>query len=343
LKILLLTDLNWNLAAKQIGRDDILALYETNFVPTSEKFRKLRHYWHIVKKEAPELVLLGGDLTGDGSCGHGYHTAFFYLLCLLDLHVDQTYFIKGDNDLDKYYEQVTANLNNFSRVKEISNQRVQYRGLSILGIPYSTTRHKKQLKKLAADQSKKIDIILSHSELKRRSLLFGLPASHIITGHFDNKFCAINEQIFLSFSNDSAHINYGVMNWSKNIVYHYKFYNTRKRSEIVYSDNLASLMNGNRSSTISVDGIPINIKEFEKLQLPVSDYEKDKNALALAIKYLRGQNYKAAINFLRICASKKAFDKEDYRKLKKKYFTSKHKLSKSMILDFLGNKYRSYL
>jgi len=321
-----------------------LSLYDNNFIPShDEKFRRLNNYWDIILKERAEVVLLAGDLTGDGSCGHGFHLAFYYLLCLLDLARIQTFFIRGDNDLDKYYNQIITNMKQFSWIEEISNRAVIYNGIKFWGLPFQTTRTKKKLNKILDNHSKEVDILICHSELKRRTHLFDLPVKHIITGHFDNKICCINDVVFLSFSNDSDTINYGMIEWGENPTYYYSFYNTRQKSSLVYKEIKSSLLNGKRNSLIRIDNIPIQISEFEILQLPKSDYEKDKSALALAIKYLRGNNYSSAVNFLRTTKAEENFKTKRYHTLLKQQFTSKHKLSKSMILDYLGNSYRSEL
>lgn len=342
MKILVLTDLYWNSSAKKISKEDIKDVTIGGPPAYSERYRSLQAYWHIIIKEKPRLVLLGGDLTGDGSCGHGFQNAFFYLLCLLELSKTSTFFIRGDNDLAGNYAQVIDNISIFSYIKEISNTVVEFENLKILGIPFQSTANKKSLHKLLLEKIPEVDIVLCHSELKRRTTLFELDARIIITGHFDNKLCSIQDKLFLSFSNDSNIINYGTLTYSKKkTVVDYYFHNQQKKSQLHIKEQVDKLLDKESSGVIHLDGLPMNISEFENLRLPNSDYEKTKNALALAVKYLRGKNYSMAIEQLLTASSK-----SDYIKLndtRKSHITAKHKLSKSMILDYLGNKVRKYL
>lgn len=337
-KILILSDLNWNLAAKRITNNDIINLYETKSIGSSERFLSIRKYWGIVQMESPELVLLGGDLTGDGSCGHGFHNAFYYFLCLLNRSKTQTLFIQGDNDIKKYYSIVLEHLPSLPFITEISNKSVIFRGIKILGIPFEATRNKKALREIIKS-NRFHDIVICHSELKRRSHLFGLDADLIITGHFDNKMCFVQNSIFLSFSNDSEVINYGtITDYRKTKQISYSFLNPQRNRKVTYSETYKNLTNNTLEGIVLSDMVPIRIEEFEKLILPNSEYEKDKNALALSLKFLRGKYYRVAIDYM--YSNRKALrsSHRELNRIKSQFFTSKHKLSKSMLVDFLGSK-----
>lgn len=342
--ILILTDLHWHLASKRISQNDLALLQETNLLGYGERFLSIRNYWNIICHEKPDLVLLGGDLTGDGSCGHGFHMAFYYLLCLLNDAKIQTYFIQGDNDVDKYYSFILENLEHLEWAHEISNKSVIHNELRILGIPFVTTNDKRKLKRLIAEKADRYDIILCHSALKRRTHLFNFETELIVTGHFDNKLCHIKDSIYLSLSNDNSVINYAMIDWQGDEkVVTYNFIHPQRNRRISYSESYQDLRSSRKEGTVFSDMVPIRIEEFEKLILPNSEYEKDKNAIALAIKFLRGHNYKVAIEFLFSNRETDSLDIKELNYLRKQFFTSKHKLSKSMLIDFLGSKVRSQL
>lgn len=322
-------------------------LYESGRLGHGDRFGSLKKYWEIIVSEAPDLLLIAGDVTGDGSCGHGFHTAFFYLLSLAELSKLTTCFLQGDNDIEKYYSSVTTNLSQFSYVKEISDRHITIKGLNILGVPFETTAQKKLLNKMLEKYSATdLDLILCHSPLKRRTFLLNMNFRYLVTGHFDNKLLPINDKVFISLSNDSAVINYTTISLGSNKeIVHYKFCNPYRRMLIDYS-----LIKSNPNKTapfddsLEVNGIPVPIEEYENMKLPRSAYEMEKNALALSIKYLRGKAYNRSISFMNevktrnIEASKKVLKEK-----MKENITAKHKLSKSMLLDYLGSQVRAHL
>ena len=337
MKALILTDLNWNSESKKINQEDIISLYESGRPGITSRFTSIRHYWAIITREKPELVLLAGDLTGDGSCGHGFHSSFYYLLCLLDLSSIVTLFISGDNDLEKYYSQVTANLDHFKCIHEISEKMYTHGGINIGGISFLASNSKKVLKKTLDRFSPKVDLLLCHSPLKRRTSLMASQFPMIITGHFDNKVCLIRDSILLSFSNDSEVINYGSLEYYQGDIHiSYKLYNRRNKHCLSYRQSASQLRSGRSSEIIYSDTVPIPISNFERLPLPNSNIAKDRNRVALTIKYLRGKAYTEVINFLLESAESESINEEEFWRLRKTFFTVKHKLSKTMLVDYLG-------
>ena len=344
-KTLILSDLNWNLDSKKISLDDLDALNKSRRKGYGSRFSSVDKYWSIIQEEQPDLVLLAGDLTGDGSCGHGFHYAFLYLLSLLNYAPIQTYFIQGDNDLEEYYSIVRIESKYMANVQEISNKSIHFKNLKILGIPFLTTNDKKALKECLTN-NKEIhhDILLCHSALKRRTHLFKSKADMIITGHFDNKFCSIRNSILLSLSNDSDILNYcTLLHRTNNTRISYTFLNPRRKRKITYSELGSEVLNDNERALLTIDSVPIHISQFEKLVLPNNQYEKEKNALALSLKFLRGKNYKAAIEMMYEYRQGANVESSELKKLMRRFFTSKHKLSKSMLIDFIGSKIIPYL
>ena len=215
--ILILSDLNWHTDSKRINREDILLLYENPTVQQSNRFRTIIKYYDLVKFEKPDLVIFAGDVTGDGSCGHGFQNAFFYFLTLLQISGYQTLFIKGDNDLEQYYSSVTDNISHLPLIQEISDKAIKVNGLKILGIGFDTSADKKSLQSFLDIHVKKTyDIVLCHAQLKRRTVLMKLDCDCLITGHFDNKLFKMGSKVFLSHSNDSEVINYSSIVSSSN-------------------------------------------------------------------------------------------------------------------------------
>lgn len=345
LKVLILSDLNWNIASKKVTRDDLNDLQFSKRKGSGSRFISINKYWSIIETEQPELVLLAGDLTGDGSCGHGFHFAFMYFLSLLEYSKIQTYYIQGDNDLPNYYDVCIQYSKSMEFVREISNKSISYEILKILGLPFQTTNKKKTISRYLVEyRSMHHNILLCHSALKRRTHLFGLNADLIITGHFDNKLCAIQDSVFISLSNDSNIINYVTLEYSADDIWiSYQFYNGQRKRRLAYSEYASQLLSGDERAEVLMDKVPINISEFENLILPNTNYEKEKNALALSIKYLRGKSYKAAVNMMLECKNINNINPRLLRKLMNRFFTSKHKLSKSMLIDYLGAKVKPHL
>ena len=339
LKILVLSDLNWHENSKKIGREDILKLHETQRPGSGERFHKVLNYWNLVEDENPQLVLFAGDVTGDGSCGHGFHTAFFYLLTLLEIANIPTYFIRGDNDLEGYYDQVTSNLDNYN-VKEISGKLVTVGGINIYGLSFQSTNESDLASRLDSLKDYRIDILLCHCELKRRTTLIDkVQAGLILTGHFDNKICSVNKVDFISLSNDSQVINYATIAYEsdENIEYTYHFTNPRRKLHLRYITTRA-FMKANRKQKdhFFINDVPVDIAEYEAMELPYSNYEKEKNALALAIKFLRGQNYSSVVDYMIGLKRGAEIKKKMLFKMMKHPITSKHSLSRTMLADYLG-------
>ena len=337
---LVLSDLNWHIDSKRVNREDILLLYESSIVPQSNRFRTITIYLEIIKSVTPDIVIFAGDVTGDGSCGHGFQNAFFYLLTALQLKGTETLFIKGDNDLEQYYTSVTNNISHLTLIQEISDKAIKIRGLKILGLGFDTTADKKRMQQILDTHSKKsYDIIVCHAQLKRRTFLMKLNCKCLVTGHFDNKLFKIDGKVFLSHSNDSEVINYSMISTSSGIsTYTYVFHHTRKRLEIKY------VLSPINADTLVINDVPVGIEQYENLKLPQSSYDKDKNALALSVKFLRGQSYKKVLKLMHnLKAGKLEMEKTLLTKYLDKQIIAKHKLSRTMLADYLGREVWKYL
>lgn len=213
-KILILTDLHWDKASKDITSDEVVLVKTHNIIPDKTSFSKIKDYIQIIKAHCPDLILFGGDVTGDGSCGHGYHYAFICLLQYLENCNINSVFIKGNHDVDEYYNKVIEVCSQFKFSQEISGKYVEINGIKIVGLSFEDTCDKAKVKKLLSIKNT-VDIVLAHSELARRLWLFDFDSQYIITGHYDYKFSHVNKKIFLSFFNDSPYLNYGLIDINK--------------------------------------------------------------------------------------------------------------------------------
>ena len=338
LKILVLSDLNWHENSKKINREDIFKILETQRAGSGARFQKVLKYWKLVQDENPQIVLFAGDITGDGSCGHGFHTAFFYLLTLLEIKNIPTFFVRGDNDLEPYYKQVTSNLGQY-RAKDISGKLISVNGINLYGLSYQYTNETDLLARLDNLNDYKIDILLCHCELKRRTaLLDKVKAGLIITGHFDNKICNINNVDFISLSNDSQVINYATIDYTSDneLRYTYNFIHPEKKLHLRYLTYNTKMRKKSHDGRFFINDIEVNIAEYEAMELPYSNYEKEKNSLALALKFLRGQNYSAAITYMLEAKRGAKIKKKVLSKMMKAHITARHKLSRTMLADYLG-------
>ena len=338
-RIIILSDLNWHIGSKRINRADILMLFESRTIGSGQRFSRVDDYYKTLTAHNPTLVIFAGDVTGDGSCGHGFQTAFYYLLCLLQLQEIPTLFIRGDNDLDSYYKAVVQGLPSLPLVKEFSDSTVNIQGLNILGISYHTTADKKQLNTLLDQvQDMQFDITIGHSPLKRRTALLDINTNCLVSGHFDNKLFYIDSKTFISLSNDSEIINYVTITYEAGIpTYNYLFANPRKHLQISY------VYQSGRDH-LYLNDIPVNVSEYEKLELPQTKYDKDKNALALSIKYLRGQAYKSSLELMqKLRSGELKMESSLLSQQLKNQITSKHTLSKTMLVDYLGSEVWKYL
>ena len=340
LKILILSDLNWRPESKGINRKDILDLMDSGgVIPFSTRFLSVRKYWEIVEREEPDLILLAGDVTGDGSCGYGFHTAFFYLLTCIQLRDTRTFFIQGDNDLPDYYQNVLDNIDILPSITEISGKIGTFKGLKILGVPFHIAHKKRDLISVLKEvKGTEIDLVLGHIPLKRRTFLMEMSYKCFITGHFDNKLFPFQDKVFLSCSNDSSLLNYAVIEKSaEEYVYTYRFFYPPKDFLVSYS------LMADRSEKLDLNGIPVAMSHFELPEQPYKSAEWQED-LIHAVRFLRGQEYKDSLAYmLNLKKEDLTPSKKELKAKMKNRVTAKHTLSRSMLIDFLGDRVRPIL
>lgn len=199
-KIVVMSDLFWDDHLRYLKAKDV-ASFSLELLDQPDYYC-IRKYAALILHEAPTLVLFAGDLTGDGSCGHGYHCAFQMLLLVLESQAIPSYFIAGNHDEETYYSEVTSFAENLDYAHPLDDDLATHDGLRILGLPYATTQHKRKLRRALATHTQPFDILLAHAPLKRRTWLFDFDCQMILTGHFDQKLTAIDGRPFLSLNNN---------------------------------------------------------------------------------------------------------------------------------------------
>jgi DNA repair exonuclease SbcCD nuclease subunit len=233
MKILTLSDLEWNIESKEISDIDIgefpirkdFSSVENRAYFRSMKFRSYWRYRSIIEETKPDIVLLAGDITGDGSCGHGFHKALFLLFRYLEYNKITTFFISGNHDEPKYFKYILERTRGLKYVKYIARKVVEYGGIKILGLDYLDTYNKTNLKGFIS-KNFSLDIVLSHCHLHRRTSLFDFDTKYVITGHWDQNIGQVENTVFISLVNDTPEdVNYLTIEFNKNqeLVSYYNF------------------------------------------------------------------------------------------------------------------------
>ncbi len=333
MKILALSDFYWNATAKQITANDFMVFRETGQLLQRSRFKNLLYYAAIVEKEQPDIILLAGDLTGDGSCGHGFQKAFMYFCLYLESLEIPSFMVQGDNDVDEFYEELIPFIQGMQYVKECTGEICKVNGINILGLNFLQTNRKYVLKEhIEKYKDTQIDILFTHTPLKRRTKLFDFHAKNIITGHFDNKLFALEDSCFISLSNDSDLISYCTIEMeSDSTNYRYCLHNSQQRFTACLEDTMEGLIKDPQA--ILQMGVKswLHIKKFEEIEAPHEWERRNNNHIAMKLKYLRGQKYKEAVRRIRSPQIKKGDKPFEILGDKINPFS---RVSKTMILDY---------
>jgi DNA repair exonuclease SbcCD nuclease subunit len=151
-----------------------------------------------VENTSPSLVLFGGDVINDGWNEQEHVSEFTELLNYLEESETPSFTIQGNHDEYSNYDEVIEHIEGLEYAKEISERVVEFEGLKILGLPYSYTHQLRKAREISDEFPEQYDIVLAHAERSRRIWLFDLEAPIIITGHFANMLCQIQDQAFIS-------------------------------------------------------------------------------------------------------------------------------------------------
>lgn len=334
--ITILSDLNWESHLRSITEREIINFEKSHLNIT--RYDSLRRYYSIIKEEQSDLVLFAGDLTGDGSCGHGFHLAFILLLKLLESDSIPSAYISGNHDKDEYYDRVNKYAEQLQYTQEISNRCIDILGIKILGINYHQSKSKTQLKKIISQAKEKYDILLSHSQLKRRIRLFEIDTDYIFTGHYDRKLLYHRRSTYVSLDNDAYEISYAIIEKTENQSDKISI-KIKESEEVTLSlvEEIEKLKSGNRTDKIAINGIPtIEISPLEKANLnALTDGTRDYSYL----KYIRGHAYqKYLVSMEKMKEKKELTDFElGLNDILKMQIINNYKISERMIEDYLGN------
>jgi len=233
MKILILSDLEWNKESKQVSDEDIdtfpitkdFSSEEHRLIFRSMKYRTFWRYRSIIEDAKPDVLLLAGDITGDGSCGHGFHKPLFLLLRYLESNKIMTFFIGGNHDDPKYFKYILERTKKYKYVKYIAGEVIDFKGIKILGLDFEDTFNKTRLKSFLS-KNYALDIVLSHCHLHRRAWLFDFNTKYVITGHWDQNIGQVDNKIFISLVNDTPEdINYVTIELNKEheLITYYNF------------------------------------------------------------------------------------------------------------------------
>lgn len=333
MRIVILSDLNWQAHLRSISDQEIAEFSEADL--QKDRYERIARYFSIVVKEKADLVLLAGDITGDGGCGHGFQNALKILLKLFEERGIYSKFISGNHDPIENYDDLLQFTAQLKYTEEISNTNCTFKGLHILGVNYDCSASLSRLKQLFADhKDKAFHICLAHSEIKRRLRLFHTNAQLIVTGHYDRKLMPFQQSMYIALDNDWAEVSYataeftkkGLVNASLNIRQDPQTTLTLKQDIPIAIENHIMTANGHPALDLS------KIETY-----PDSQLTDDGGESWVYLKHLRGVNLRRAYHTL---STLKRGDKLSPRDLTRSQVyklkvTDKYKISKTMISDYL--------
>jgi len=333
MKVLFLSDLNWHPHLRSISDTEVLQFRESDL--QNDRYQRISRYISIVDREQPDLVLLAGDITGDGSCGHGFQNALKIFFLLLESRKIPSYFISGNHDPYKNYDDLLAFTNQLSMPEEISNRTVSAHGLNVVGINFDCSASKTKLNQwLAGLENTKPDICLAHSEIKRRIRLFESNASVIVTGHYDRKLMPFQNSVFISLDNDWDEVSYSTAVFDNHKLMSASFHIRQNENTTLTLQQKSDVDSLN--SIMTVSGHPaLDLYKIESY--PDSALKDDSGENWVYLKHLRGVNLRKAYKTLWKTKNEIELDEGDleFSKVYKLPVTANYKISKSLMNDYL--------
>jgi len=292
MNIVVLSDLNWHAHLRSISVKEIEEFSLEDL--RKERYQRINRYFEIIQEEKADVVLLAGDITGDGFCGHGFQHALIILLHLLEYHKIPTAFISGNHDPDENYLPVKNHVQNLQHIYEASDKVIELNGLKILGVNYDTSKSKRKLNEAIEEFKDSVDIVLAHSQIKRRIRHFEFDAKYVITGHYDRKLLGHRNKVFIALDNDSEECSYAVIKKTTGSPDHVSIKIKIDDVKYSYSEDRDSLLAGKRNTILKVNGNPC----FDLLKLEnASDASLSRDGEHfLYLKYLRGVNYASSLD-----------------------------------------------
>ena len=199
MKILAFSDMFWNPMPIKISLD--LTLLSPMEILNMDDFAKVKFYYDIVVQHKPDIIVLCGDITGDGFCGRGHSNSLIAFLKLTsDLKIFVR-FVRGNHDLDEEINKVNSFFENSIYVRELTQEPEEIAGYSFVGIAFNEISNKTRLKRSYITHN--ADFIITHAPSNMRLNLFNMNSKYIFTGHYDLKVLNANDKIFVSLDNDN--------------------------------------------------------------------------------------------------------------------------------------------
>ena len=335
MNILVLSDLNWEPHLKSITESEVLSFDPSRI--SILRYQRIYRYLKIIEAEKADLVLFAGDVTGDGSCGHGFHHAFNLLLTLLEAKQIPSIFIAGNHDEPVYYKQVNEFSKTLKYTQNINNTSTTINGLKILGVSYYTSKSKRKLDAMIEASQNEYDIVLAHAQLKRRIRLFDIPTKYIFTGHYDRKLCTHRNKIFVALDNDSSEVSYALLQVNNNgsDKIHYKI---KPNDDVLFSlsEDTTQMLNKKRNYIVKINGIQdVDLKQIEAAPYQALINERGNY---LYFKYLRGLQYAKSLDTLYKTKNGIDLNEKDLTldQIFQLQITDAYKISKSLMEDYLG-------
>lgn len=335
MKVLVLSDMSWG-----YNRD-----FDASTISNESPFysAELQKYIDIIQKCNPDLILFAGDVIEVRKYGI---FSFYSLLSYLEGRNIHSFYIFGNHDIQNDYEEFEKMASKLTYTKNISDERASFNGLNILGISFVTTSSKTDVNKLIEEnKSFEFDIILSHSELKRRPFLFNFNTKIIITGHFDKKLFKLNDKIFISIDNDDlCRVDYVLIDYPSSVRYlHYMDWGLSYEYKLTGVNVKDSMPH----EEFKINDSLADINLHEALDLSILDlYKKPKHPLFIegiplfdhfTFQYIRGKNYKNLLEILFAIKERKIDKKEfNFSEIIGQDFSEGYVITKAMIIDFIG-------
>jgi hypothetical protein len=271
MKTLALSDFHWNRDSRDIKLSDTQTM-TTSEILNHPNFSKVKFYFEIVTKNSPDLLLLCGDITGDGSCGHGYTSSVTAFLKLVEAKKIKTRYISGNHDESQYYDEIKRHFANSKYVRELTNKIEKIGDIKLIGLSWEQTRTKTSFRQLFT--SEKVDIVVCHCDHGQRLNLFDYNTDFIITGHYDLKVINPNNKTFISLDNDAPQgtnfVTIENVSKEKEIIFSILKYGAKEWTQFKFTKSNKSFAlketNHKQSSFPSWDNLSyLNNVQFEKV------------------------------------------------------------------------------
>jgi Icc-related predicted phosphoesterase len=130
--------------------------------------------------------------------GFQMHVELFYeFLETAGRKTNQVYTVMGNHD--KQFEEYNASrINSIPGCNEISGTLVDVNNYKLLGLGYDETHYLRKLKPLLNEYSGSPDLILTHAEDKRLSLISDFKPKIVLRGHWGSGRYFVNDTMFIS-------------------------------------------------------------------------------------------------------------------------------------------------